>query len=208
MLGSRRIRTFLVVELVLLVVLAGGLAGWWWVRTASAPVVNGLELDEPRPLPAVVLEGSDGQRHTLQDFAGKVVLVYFGYTTCPDACPMTLGTFARVKAALGDEGRDVQVVMVTVDPERDTPERLREYLAQYGDDFLGLTGEPTAIQELAAAFGVYYAPYESDTALGYLVEHTTSSFVLDREGRLRIVAPYGLTADQLAQDVRSVLERS
>uniref|UniRef100_A0A831TDA1 SCO family protein n=1 Tax=Thermorudis peleae TaxID=1382356 RepID=A0A831TDA1_9BACT len=184
-----------------------GVAGWWWRATSGAGSPNGVEFESPRQVPALRLQGSDGREHSLQDFRGKVVLVYFGYTTCPDACPMTLGKFARVKAALGERAEDVQVVMVTVDPQRDTAGRLREYLAVYGVDFLGLTGDEATIQELAAAFGVYYAPYESDTALGYLVEHTTSSFILDRQGRLRILAPYDLTAEQLAEDVRYLLRR-
>ncbi|MCM8750263.1 SCO family protein [Thermomicrobiaceae bacterium CFH 74404] len=184
-----------------------GVAGWWWRSATGVGSVNGLELEAPKAVPELPLQGSDGQAHRFQDFRGKVVLVYFGYTTCPDACPMTLSKFARVKALLGERAEDVQVVMVTVDPQRDTAGRLREYLEVYGVDFLGLTGDEATIQELAAAFGVYYAPYESDTALGYLVEHTTSSFILDRQGRLRILAPYDLTAEQLAEDVRYLLRR-
>jgi protein SCO1/2 len=182
-----------------------GLAGWWWLLTSRSGSVHGFELDTPREVPAVTLQGSDGRPHSLRDFQGKVVLLYFGYTTCPDVCPMTLGKYTRVKALLGDRATDVRVVMVTVDPQRDTPDRLREYLAGYGDDFLGLTGNEASIRELASGFGVYFATYSSESALGYLVEHSTSSFLLDREGRLRIVAPYELSVEQLAQDVQYLL---
>ena len=204
---SSRRQLILMAGVGVLALLLSGIAGWWWRSAPGAGSINGLALDSPREVPAVTVQGSDGQPHSLRDFRGKVVLVYFGYTTCPDACPMTLGKFAHVKAALGEQAADVQVVMVTVDPQRDTAGRLREYLAMYGEDFLGLTGDPAAIQELATAFGVYYSTYESNSALGYLVEHTTASFIIDRQGRLRIVAPYDLTAEQLAQDVRYLLRQ-
>jgi len=202
---SPRARAALAVGIAAVALLLAGSAGGWWLVTSRGEVVHGFELDAPREVPAVTLQGSDGRPHSLRDFQGKVVLLYFGYTTCPDVCPMTLGKYARVKALLDDRSTGVQVVMVTVDPQRDTPERLREYLAGYGDDFLGLTGDEATIRELASGFGVYFATYPSESALGYLVEHSTSSFLLDRQGRLRIVAPYELSAEQLAQDVRYLL---
>lgn len=113
---------------------------------------------------------------------------------------------ARARALLGNDAGRVQLVFVSVDPERDTPERLAGYLAKYDPTFLGLTGDETAIQQLATAFGVHYAKVESNSALGYLVEHTSSTFVLDTEGRLRAVLPFGLTPEQVASDLRALLK--
>lgn len=187
-----------------MVVLATGVGVWLW--RGRQPELYGLVLDRPREVPRVPLQASDGQTRALQDYRGKVVLVYFGYTTCPDVCPMTLSTLARARDMLGSQAGQVQVAMVTVDPERDTAERLKEYLGRYGDGFVGLTGDDAQIQEVATAFGVYYARYESGSALGYLVEHTASTFVLDRQGRLRIAVPYGALPEQVAADVRYLLK--
>jgi len=181
--------------------------GWSLWQSRAAPSLNGMLLDPPQEIPAIQLTGSDGQPHTLTDFQGKVTVVFFGYTHCPDVCPMTASTMARARAMLGNQADRVQLVFVSVDPERDPPERLASYLAKYDPTFLGLTGDEDRIRELATAFGVHYAKVESTSALGYLVEHTSSSFVLDTQGKLRAILPFGLTPEQVASDLRALLRR-
>ncbi|MCS7050798.1 MAG: SCO family protein [Thermomicrobium sp.] len=199
------IRRIVIAELIA-IVLVLAVTGWvYWQSRAETSTLNGMLLDPPQDIPAVQLDGSDGRRHALTDFRGKVTVVFFGYTHCPDVCPTTASTMARARAALGDQADRVQLVFVSVDPERDTPERLASYLAKYDADFLGLTGDELVLQQLASAFGVHYAKVESSSALGYLVEHTASSFVLDTEGRLRAVLPFGLTPEQVASDLRTML---
>ncbi len=194
----------LVIAEVIAIVLVLAVTGWLYWRS-RATTLNGILLDPPQEVPSVVLSGSDGQTHTLADFRGKVTVVFFGYTHCPDVCPMTASTIARARSMLGDQADRVQFVLISVDPERDTPERLASYLEKYDPSFLGLTGDEAAIRQLATTFGVYYAKVESSSALGYLVDHTASSFVLDRDGRLRAVLPFGLTPEQVASDLRTLL---
>ncbi|MCX7622445.1 MAG: SCO family protein [Thermomicrobium sp.] len=198
------IRRLVIAELVA-IVLVLAVTGWFYWRSRATATLNGIALDPPQEVPAVALQGSDGQRHTLADFRGKLTVVFFGYTHCPDVCPTTASTMARARALLGQDADRVQLVFVSVDPERDSPERLASYLAKYDSTFLGLTGDEASIQELASAFGVHYAKIESTSALGYLVEHTSSSFVLDGDGRLRAVLPFGLTPEQVASDLRTLL---
>lgn len=199
------VRRILIAELVVLALVLA-IVGWVYWRS-GATAVNGIWLDPPQDVPAVKLSGSDGRTHSLQDFHGKVTVVFFGYTHCPDVCPTTASTMARARSLLGPEADRVQLVFVSVDPERDTPERLASYLAKYDPTYLGLTAEDATLQQLTTVFGVHYAKVESTSALGYLVEHTASSFVLDREGKLRLVLPFGLTPEQVASDLRTVLKR-
>ncbi len=200
------VRRLLVAELVVLAFVLAVVGWYFWQSRLARPTFNGLVLDPPQDVPAVRLQGSDGQLHSVTDFRGKVTVVFFGYTHCPDVCPMTASTITRARALLGNQADRVQFVFVSVDPERDTPERLANYLATYDPSYLGLTGDEAAIQELATAFGVHYAKIESTSALGYLVEHTASTFVLDREGKLRVVLPFGLTPEQVASDLRALLK--
>ncbi len=200
------VRRLLFTELVILALLVVVIGWFFWQSRLARTTLNGMPLDPPQDVPAVRLLGSDGQLHAVTDFRGKVTVVFFGYTHCPDVCPTTASTITRARALLGDQANHVQFVFVSVDPERDTPERLASYLAKYDPSYLGLTGDEAAIQELATAFGVHYAKVESSSALGYVVEHTASTFVLDREGRLRAVLPFGLTPEQVASDLRALLK--
>lgn len=200
------LRRLLYLELLAIVVVLA-VTGWWYWRSRASSL-NGILLDPPQEVPAVSLQGSDGNLHTLRDFQGRVTIVFFGYTHCPDVCPTTASTMARALKLLGKDANRVQYVYVTVDPERDTPERLASYLAKYDPSFLGLTApDETTLQQLTTAFGVYYAKVETTSALGYLVDHTASSFVLDRSGKLRLVLPFGLTPEQVASDLRVLLRQ-
>jgi len=175
---------------------------WFVVLPRLQPAVfNGQVIQSGAPAPAVVLEGPDGQPVSLTDFEGKVVVMYFGYTYCPDVCPVTLSKLARVRELLGEDADDVQVVMVTVDPERDSAEVLETYMSHFDPTFIGLTGDPSDINRIATVYGVYYEPEESTSSVGYLVNHTATLMVIDKDGELKLILPFDLTDEQVAADL-------
>lgn len=145
-----------------------------------------------------------GRARTLADFRGKVVAVFFGFTHCPDACPTTLAELAQVVRALGPDGDKVQVLFVTVDPERDTPEVLRRYVSAFHPSFLGLYGDAQATARAAKEFKVFYQKQPLKEG-GYSVDHTAATYILDREGRLRLFASHGTAAQALLHDIRLLL---
>jgi protein SCO1/2 len=135
-----------------------------------------------------------------------VIVVFFGYTQCPDVCPTTMAELARIKQALGADGQRVQGVFVTVDPERDTPEVLRAYVANFDAGFVALRGSPEQTAAAAREFKVFYAKAPGKTAGSYTVDHTAGSYVFDAKGRLRLFERYGTPADELATDLRQLLK--
>ncbi len=141
----------------------------------------------------------------LTDFAGEIVVLYFGYTFCPDVCPTTLSKLADAMDMLGDKADDVQVIMVSVDPERDTPEMLADYVEHFHPDFMGITGERAAVDRVATLYGVYYEKEEGSAASGYLVNHTATVMVIDRDGYLKLVLPFEGTAADIAEDINYFL---
>ncbi|MCC6628642.1 MAG: SCO family protein [Chloroflexi bacterium] len=201
-------RRFLPLALGLLaIILIAPLAWYLWSSVLRPVRFNGLDLQGSKPLPEVTLTGTDGQPVRLGDLQGKLVVLYFGYTFCPDACPMTLAKLAQARAQMGEPAKDVQVVMVTVDPERDTPEVLQHYVTRFDPSFIGLTGRPEEIAAAASTFGVYYKKNEGSVATGYLVDHTAVAMVVDRGGRLRLILPHELDGGQIASDLKALLTR-
>jgi protein SCO1/2 len=142
---------------------------------------------------------------SLQDFKGKAVVVFFGYTQCPDVCPTTMADIAQAKKLLGGEGAKVQGVFITIDPERDTPELLKAYVANFGPDFVALRGTPEQTAAVAKDFKVYYKKVEGKTAGSYTMDHSAASFIYDPQGRLRLYARYGAGAQVLADDLKQLL---
>jgi protein SCO1/2 len=165
------------------------------------------------PAHDVVLTGPEGPVR-LSDFAGDLVVLNFGYTSCPDVCPATLATLARAKRLLGEAGEDVQVVFVSVDPERDRPQRASDYAATFDSSFVGLSGSPEEIADAASAYGVFYEKAGGGTdstavsEAGYLVDHTATVFVLDPEGRARLLWSFGTDAEAMAADLRTLARAS
>lgn len=151
------------------------------------------------------LTGHDGRPRTLADFRGKVVAVFFGYTQCPDVCPTALATLAEAKRKLGADGADVQGVFVTVDPERDTPELLRNYVPAFDPSFVGLYGDAAATEAVAKEFKVLYRKVPGATPETYTMDHSAGMFVFDRGGRLRLFVGHGAGAEVLAHDLRELL---
>jgi protein SCO1 len=153
----------------------------------------------------LALPDSSGQPRTLADFKGKVSVVFFGYTHCPDVCPTTLAEMAEVKAMLGKDGERVQAVFVTVDPERDTAPILEAYMNNFGPGFIALRGSPEQTAAAAREFKVFYMKVPGKTEGSYTVDHTAGSYIIDAKGRLRLFARYGMPADALASDLKQLL---
>jgi protein SCO1/2 len=145
-----------------------------------------------------------GTARSLADFRGKVVAVFFGFTHCPDVCPTTLAELAAVMKDLGEQAREVQVLFVTLDPERDTPAVLRQYVPAFHPAFLGLHGDAQAIARTAVEFKVFYQK-QSAAAGGYSLDHTAGVYLFDREGRLRVFAQQGEEQAALLHDIRLLL---
>ena len=146
-----------------------------------------------------------GKARTLADFRGKVVALFFGYTQCPDVCPTTLATLAEAKKRLGPDGDKVQVLFVTVDPDRDKPELLLPYVTAFDPSFLGLYGDAEATARVAKEFKVLYQKQPGATPQTYTMDHSAGTFVFDAQGRLRLYAGHGQDAEFLAHDLRELL---
>jgi protein SCO1/2 len=173
----------------------------------GAPSFHGTVIQSPDLAADFTLTSSTGQPLSLSDLRGKVVLLYFGYTFCPDACPTTLNELKKVPAGLGDRADEVQVVMVTVDPQRDTPEVLREYLSYFDPSFLGLTGTEEEVLAAATPLGIYFSAHEGSAASGYLVDHTTSVLAIDKEGYLRLLYSFETPGEDIAADMRHLVRQ-
>jgi protein SCO1/2 len=148
----------------------------------------------------------DGKVRSIKEFAGKAVIVFFGYTQCPDVCPTTLAEIAQAKKLLGADGAKVQGIFITVDPERDTPELLKAYMANFGSDFLALRGTPEQVAAVARDFKVYFKKVEGKAPGSYTMDHSAASYVYDAQGRLRLYTRYGSGPQALADDLKVLLQ--
>jgi protein SCO1/2 len=151
------------------------------------------------------LTDHNGKPRTLADFKGKVVVMFFGYTQCPDVCPTTMAEMANVVKELGPAGKDVQVLFVTIDPERDKRELLAQYVPAFNPTFLGLSGDAAATAKVAKEFKVYYAKVPGATPDGYSMDHTAGSYVFDRNGKVRLFLRHGKGAASIVPDLRQLL---
>jgi protein SCO1/2 len=151
------------------------------------------------------LTDHNGKQRTMTDFRGKVVVLFFGYTNCPDVCPTTLSEMRQVMKLLGNDAQRLQVLFVTLDPARDTPQLLSKYVPSFDPSFLGLFGDAAAIEIVAKDFKIFYRVAGGKTAESYTVDHTAASLVFDTQGRLRLFINYGLGADKIAPDIRKLL---
>jgi protein SCO1/2 len=177
-----------------------------FLTACGGPSFRGSVLDEPVSVPDFALTDENGDLFRLSDQRGDVVLLFFGYTSCPDVCPTTLATWRKVHEALGEDADQVRFVFVTVDPERDTPERLGLHVHAFNPDFVGLTGAPEELQPVYEVFDVYHEKdTSSGSALGYLVNHTATTFVLDPEGRWRLRETFGTDVEDIVHDIRQLL---
>jgi protein SCO1/2 len=151
------------------------------------------------------LTDQNGQVRTLKDFAGKVVVVFFGFTQCPDVCPTAMQEMVEAKQLLGADGARLQSVFITVDPERDTPELLKAYMANFGADFVALRPTPEQLPKVTKDFKIYFKKVEGKTPTSYTMDHSAGSFTFDPQGRVRLYNRYGSGAAALAADAKILL---
>ncbi len=173
---------------------------------SRAPAFNNTDITGADFARGFELTGHDGKPRTLADFRGKVVTVFFGYTQCPDVCPTTLAEMAEVMKLLGEKSDKVQVLFITVDPERDTPELLAHYVPAFDPRFLGLYGDAAATEKVAKEFKVFYQKVPGSRPGTYTVDHSAGSFVFDAKGRTRLFVKHGQGAEKLAQDLRRLID--
>jgi protein SCO1/2 len=152
------------------------------------------------------LPDQDGRERKLSDFKGEAVVVFFGYTQCPDVCPTTMAEIAQAKKLLGPQGDKVQGVFVTIDPERDTPQVLKGYMANFDTSFVALRPTADQLAAMAKEFKVYYKKVEGKTPGTYTMDHSAACFVFDPQGRVRLYTRYGGGAQALADDLAQILE--
>jgi protein SCO1 len=175
--------------------------------TQAASFKSGV-FEPPRAAPDFELLGSNGGKLKLSTYRGKVVALAFGFTHCPRICPVTLANLAQASKKLGAAAGGLQVVFVTVDPERDNPARLREFLDLFNPAFLGATGGKAELEAVRTAYGVIATRAASENPqLGYEVHHSSSIYLIDREGKLRLLVPFGKSADDILHDVKLLLHR-
>lgn len=168
---------------------------------------RGVLIENPLPAPEIELPASSGDTFRLTDQRGKIVLLFFGYTSCPDVCPTTLSDLKQVREQLGDEASQVQVVFITVDPERDTLERLSSYLSLFDPADIGLTGSLEQLEPVWVGYGVYRAvDTTTQTATGYLVDHSSRVYLIDQQGNLRLTYAFGTLPEDIAADIAQLLK--
>jgi protein SCO1/2 len=168
---------------------------------------SGLLEDPPRPAPDLALTDQNSQPFALSQLRGEWVLLTFGYTTCPDVCPVTLAHLRQTREMLGDAGSEWRVVFASVDPARDTPEVLAGYLPHFGPDLIGLTGTEAEVATAAAAYGVQYEKRDLETAVGYLVNHSAFTYVIDPNFQLVLTIPFGARSEEIARDLTELMAR-
>jgi len=152
------------------------------------------------------LSDHNGQTRSLSDFKGQVVVVFFGYTQCPDVCPTSMTELAEVKRLLGAQGDKLQGVFVTVDPARDTPEMLKSYMANFDSSFIAFIPTPEQLAAVAKDFKVYYKKVDGKTPTSYTMDHSAGSYVFDAQGNLRLFSRYGSGPQALADDINTLLK--
>lgn len=183
---------------------AGGLLS---ACSPSKPQFHAVDITGADYAKQFQLTDFNGRARTLEDFKGKVVVIFFGYTQCPDVCPATMSAMAEVKHKLGADGDKLQVLFVSVDPERDKPEVLKAYMDSFDPTFLALYADsPEKLAALAMDFKVYFKKAEGKTPTSYTVDHSAQSYIYDPQGRLRLFARYGMSTDHIASDVKLLLQ--
>lgn len=190
--------------LALMAAAALGLAG---CSDSSTTSFHGIDLTGADYAKDFALQDFNGQPRTLQDYRGKIVVIFFGYTQCPDVCPTSLSELVAAKKLLGADGDKLQGLFVSVDPERDTPEVLKAYMGNFDPTFVALyASSPEKLAEVAKHYKVYYKKVEGKTPTSYTMDHSAGMYIYDTQGRLRLYARYGSGPEALAADIKKLLQ--
>lgn len=185
-----------------------GAVGIFSACTQQKPAFSSIDVTGANYATGFELSDHNGQVRHLTDFPGKVVVMFFGYTQCPDVCPTSMSELAEVKKLLGTRGDKLQGIFVTVDPQRDTQEVLKAYMGSFDPTFLALRPAPDKLEELAKSYKVFYKKVDGKTATSYTMDHSAGSYVYDTKGQLRLFARYGSGAKALAADIDILLNEA
>lgn len=188
------------------------------IITSTTGLISSCSPDAPK-FTAIDITGADyakdfslpdhnGKVRTLKDFQGKIVMMFFGYTQCPDVCPTSMSEMAEIKKLLGPDGDRLQGLFVSVDPDRDKPEMLKAYMANFDPSFLALVTTPEKTAALAKEYKVYYKKVDGPTETSYTVDHTAGSYVYDTQGKLRLFTRYGTKPELTAADIKVLLSQA
>ncbi|MDB5886259.1 MAG: electron transport protein SCO1/SenC [Polaromonas sp.] len=183
-------------------------SGWLMGCAPDKPQFKSIDLTGADYAQGFSLADHNGQLRTLQDFSGRIVVVFFGFTQCPDVCPTSMAELAEVKQLLGPDADKLQAVFITLDPERDTPALLKAYMGNFDPGFLALRPEPGQLAQVARDFKIYYKKVDGKTPGSYSLDHSAGSYVFDQKGRIRLYNRYGSGAQMLASDIRLLLKSS
>lgn len=192
----------------LLVLALPAAAGLLSACTQAKPQFQSVDLTGADYATGFSLTDHNGNVRTLKDFPGKVVVVFFGFTQCPDVCPTTMVELAQVKKMMGADGDKLQAVFVSVDPERDTPEILKAYMGNFDPSFVALRPTPAQLADMAKDFKVFYKRVDGKTPGSYSMDHTAGSYVFDGNGKIRLFTRYGSGAEMLASDIRLLIKNT
>jgi len=201
---TRRLFRSLAAGLILAVLIAGAAAMFFARGPARAAEMRAGAFDPPHAAPDFALQGSDGSQVTLARQRGKVVLLTFGFTYCAAVCPTTLATLAQARSGLGEAADSVQVIFVTVDPARDDAAQMRKYLAAFDPSFIGATGDADVLAQVRKDYGI--TAVKEGTGPDYAMAHTSSIFLIDREGKLRAMMPFGHDSANFVHDIEILLK--
>ncbi len=183
------------------------LAALLTIMFSNSGTYRGTAYSEPYPVaPQIELTKSEGETFRLNDQKGRIVLLFFGYTSCPDVCPTTLAELNLVMKELGDKTKLVQVIFVSVDPKRDTPEKMQEYVNHFNDKFIGLSGSMEELEIIWKDYGVFRSEVESTSALGYIVDHTARVYLIDVDGNLRLSYGFQTPVEDIVHDLELLLK--
>ena len=189
------------------IVLAGTLALFSACTEQTKPQFKAIDVTGADYAKNFALTDHNGQARTLKDFTGKIVVIFFGFTQCPDVCPTSMAELAEVKKLLGADGDKVQGLFITVDPERDTPEVLKAYMSNFDPTFLALYATLDKLPALAKDYKVYYKKVDGKTPTSYTMDHSAGSYIYDTKGNLRLYTRYGSGAAALASDIQLLLKQ-
>jgi protein SCO1/2 len=178
--------------------------GAWWFAQRNYRFQGSL-IDPPVPAADITLADQNGNVFQLSEQKGKIVLIFFGYTHCPDVCPVTLSQFKQIKQQLKQGAENIEFVFISVDPERDTPEVIGRYVTNFDASFLGLSGSPAELASVMKSYGVFAQKTNDDGQGNYLVDHTARTYLVDQQGNWRLTYPFGMETEQIIADVSYLL---